>query len=794
MTDTTIGRLDELTGRMSAVEGRLGSIEQALRHLMVAAPTGTDAASPPATTLPPEAARYWARRQDRPADERVEEIPVAGVGPSADRAFPITPTSPAPLDTRVPADEPVLPVAPPPLPRVRVPFPVAPKEEPPTLESTIGRNWTSWVGGIVVVLGALFFVQYAWEQGWLALSPAARVFAAIAGGAGMLAAGEWANRRSMRVLAGSLSGAGVAIVMGALFAAHAMFDPPVLSARQALAGVCCAAAVAIWRATRADNVTLAILGLLGAYLGPLVLRTGRDESLALMFYLGALAVVGWSLCYLRPRWAALRPFVLATTAVWVGAWVVWFPTRGQHRPLATLAVSFFLAGFLLESFLSSRLAASRRSSGSAQIAAFAQLESSLATVSLLASAAAFWAFWAIFPPAGNAAGEMFHVEPLAGVALALALAHVGLALASSSTPFARANYVMAAAMVTIAVPLSLGRVAITLAWLILAAALTTVARRQRPTGALRAWAVLLLTLATTRLFTFDREDAGLRHVIGSVAGIEFSPWLTLAWAVAAMAHAMAWLMREPPAEPLATEAASPVAVPLVAGGAAVFMVACATSAGGPGLTWLWVFGAAAVTVISRGGAGKALGYDQLAGVALAVTAAKWLVADAIAPVARAWSTGGTTPPVFNSAAIAGAALIALGAWLIRRATAEVREAGGVFVVALAFAWLNVEALRAIDAFAAGLADLATAKQVALSVLWAITGLVSVVVGFARDLRPLRYAALTLLGVTLAKILLVDLAQVQPVYRILSFLAVGGGLLCVSLVYHRQEHLPRAKGD
>src|SRR5688572_20394097 len=34
----------------------------------------------------------------------------------------------------------------------------------PSLESLIGKNWTSWVGAIVVVLGVLFFLKYAWDQ------------------------------------------------------------------------------------------------------------------------------------------------------------------------------------------------------------------------------------------------------------------------------------------------------------------------------------------------------------------------------------------------------------------------------------------------------------------------------------------------------------------------------------------------------------------------------------------------------------------------------------------------------
>ena len=113
----------------------------------------------------------------------------------------------------------------------------------------------------------------------------------------------------------------------------------------------------------------------------------------------------------------------------------------------------------------------------------------------------------------------------------------------------------------------------------------------------------------------------------------------------------------------------------------------------------------------------------------------------------------------------------------------------VVIGVLGFAWLNFETLRFVDYTAASYADFVTAKHVALSVLWGVAGLGAVVVGFARESRTLRYAALALLGVTLGKILFVDLAQVRPVYRILSFVAVGALLLCVSFVYHRHESEP-----
>jgi uncharacterized membrane protein len=103
--------------------------------------------------------------------------------------------------------------------------------------------------------------------------------------------------------------------------------------------------------------------------------------------------------------------------------------------------------------------------------------------------------------------------------------------------------------------------------------------------------------------------------------------------------------------------------------------------------------------------------------------------------------------------------------------------------------LSFEACRSVDWISAHvigtIRDPAIVKHVVLSVLWALTGFAAVIVGFRRNIAPLRYAALALLGVTLLKIFVVDMAEVKAVWRILSFIAVGGLLLGVSYLYHRQ---------
>ena len=75
-------------------------------------------------------------------------------------------------------------------------------------------------------------------------------------------------------------------------------------------------------------------------------------------------------------------------------------------------------------------------------------------------------------------------------------------------------------------------------------------------------------------------------------------------------------------------------------------------------------------------------------------------------------------------------------------------------------------------------------QVLLSGLWALVGLCGLVVGLTRDLRPLRLAALGLLLVAVAKVFTFDLASLDSIYRVASFVALGVLLLVAAFVWQR----------
>jgi uncharacterized membrane protein len=81
-------------------------------------------------------------------------------------------------------------------------------------------------------------------------------------------------------------------------------------------------------------------------------------------------------------------------------------------------------------------------------------------------------------------------------------------------------------------------------------------------------------------------------------------------------------------------------------------------------------------------------------------------------------------------------------------------------------------------------NLRLARQLSLSVIWAVYGGAMLVIGIVRRRRLLRIMALLLLGVTIFKVFILDLASLEQIYRTISFIVLGLILLAVSFLYQR----------
>jgi uncharacterized membrane protein len=75
-------------------------------------------------------------------------------------------------------------------------------------------------------------------------------------------------------------------------------------------------------------------------------------------------------------------------------------------------------------------------------------------------------------------------------------------------------------------------------------------------------------------------------------------------------------------------------------------------------------------------------------------------------------------------------------------------------------------------------------QMALSLVWGGYATALLALGFRIPQAKLRLAALSLFGVTAVKLVLIDMAQVQDIFRIVSFVGLGVLMIGASYLYHR----------
>ncbi|HTS16159.1 MAG TPA: DUF2339 domain-containing protein [Verrucomicrobiae bacterium] len=103
----------------------------------------------------------------------------------------------------------------------------------------------------------------------------------------------------------------------------------------------------------------------------------------------------------------------------------------------------------------------------------------------------------------------------------------------------------------------------------------------------------------------------------------------------------------------------------------------------------------------------------------------------------------------------------------------------------AFAELRLTLMVVLTALAlSGLYNLVSAAF--LTVAWALLGFVLLAIGFALKQRSYRMAGLAALAFSLARAVLHDMARVETVYRILSFIGLGVILLVLAFLYAKNR--------
>lgn len=133
------------------------------------------------------------------------------------------------------------------------------------------------------------------------------------------------------------------------------------------------------------------------------------------------------------------------------------------------------------------------------------------------------------------------------------------------------------------------------------------------------------------------------------------------------------------------------------------------------------------------------------------------------------------------------AVVSVGvAALIMGVLVERRDLWMLLFAFAAVAFVYAASLGIVDVIQGDSVENSQTAQVALSLLWGVVGLVAIVVGLVRDIRELRLGGLVLLGIGVAKVFAYDLSELDSLYRVLSFIAVGVVLLTGAYAYQRMR--------
>lgn len=217
--------------------------------------------------------------------------------------------------------------------------------EPFSLEKFMGVKLFAWLGGVAMFFGVIFFVKYAFENNLI--SPATRITLGFVTGAGLLVGGLVTHRLpKYKVLAQAFCATGVLILYGVSFAAHAIYHFPAFGTIPTFILMACITFAAFLIAVRLNALVVAVLGMLGGFMTPVLLSTGQDQVLGLFGYIalldmGLLAVSrhGW--------WRFLTPCAAAGTALMQIGWFHKFFRPGQYdEGNLTLISMGILLGFI----------------------------------------------------------------------------------------------------------------------------------------------------------------------------------------------------------------------------------------------------------------------------------------------------------------------------------------------------------------------------------------------------------------------------------------------------------------
>jgi uncharacterized membrane protein len=344
-------------------------------------------------------------------------------------------------------------------------------EEPATsdgvsLESRIGSQWFNRIGIVAVLIGMAWFLKLAIDNHWI--GPAGRVLIGLLAGVGLIAWSERFRARGYAAFSYSLKAVGSGTLYVSLWAAFQLFQ--LLPAGAAFAAMVAVTACNGFMAWAQDAELLALYAIAGCLSTPLLVSTGQNHEITLFSYLLVMDLAVLVLVALKP-WSRLLAVTFAGTQLFVVAWWAEYYSPDQAFPTAFFGLCFFLIFAFAPRLILLNAIEDRRDSSWDTIAEH--------VLPIVNAAAGFLTFYNLVDtPAAEWAKPWIAIGLALFYLLLVRLPAVG--WLRGSTPLLNGLHLSTAiVLLTLAIPLRAHGRWLTVGWLIEAAALVWVARRNR---------------------------------------------------------------------------------------------------------------------------------------------------------------------------------------------------------------------------------------------------------------------------------------------------------------------------
>lgn len=657
-----------------------------------------------------------------------------------------------------------------------------------SLEYAVASNWLLRAGILIGVLGVGFFLKYSLDRNWI--GDAGRCVLSAIAGLAMVAAGLRLAGRRFHLMALGLIGGGFVVLYWSVYAATVIYA--LLPRMWALPTMIIITLAAGILAVRLKSPLVAVIGIVGGYGSPILMSMQQADLLGILLYLLVLGCGVLGISFWR-NWHLLNYLGLVFTyAVCMGLhgrftsdrfWLV--------LPFLALYFALYAATLYIHSFV--------RRERSTLIDLAGQLLNSLL----------------FFLLAGELIADCYSTEWVATLSLTLSLFFflhlIGFSRRKLSDPPLRVCLTgLSAFYLTIGMPILLSKDWLTVAWSMQAAVMLWASVRLRSVF-LRKLAYLLYGITLVRVLTFDlgREFLVVDAVSSSAAywSALLNRFLVFLMPVGSLffGSVLAGTRWQPEVdrEPAAVEESGRQET---VAGAVLFW--CALLLGflylnlefsrfyqavyqpllQPGLTLIWVsLCAYLVARVYRG--------DSVVAIPLAIVFGAGLFIKVLAFDLSAW---GFDPDLFvcgrgvydiTDASMRGldfALVLGVLLWATRLAPSvednrPLRVLLGFLGIGVLLFYMTLEINTALTIFRPGF------RAGGVSILWSLFALGFVFRGLQSSRPDLRYIGLVLFLIVVGKVFLRDLAQLEPLFRIVAFIVLGVLVTGGAFVYLSFRH-------